>query len=287
MRHGQRKPETLFIVTNLAIRPSQFRRPFKNTALQLFFRQPEFFLDFLAFADFLMQCFDGSLQRLRCSKEIRKNCNFGSENIRIDRLIQVVNPAHAICLKYVLLIKRMCGKEENRHVLVPLACFDQLGEFEAVRTRHFDVQDDRRELVMKESEQRLIGRPCADKAATTGFQYGFKSVEVPFFIIDEEQLNNFIQQIFQPLYIRWKPTTLSRLGSFANSLQTHHVLFGAGILAQVQCCGHQGICPFILEIATVGPRGLAISVFRRGPTERHRTTASLPTQKQRYSDQGL
>ena len=80
----------------------------------------------------------------------------------------------------------MGGEEENRHVLVPLACFDQLGEFEAIRARHLDVQDDRREIVVKDREQRLIGRLCADKAAATGSQYCFKSVEVPLFIIDEQ-----------------------------------------------------------------------------------------------------
>ncbi len=89
--------------------------------------------------------------------ELDEDGNLGAEDVRLDRLEDVVDRTSRVAAEDVPLLLRQRGDEDDRDVLRALAPLDQLGELEPVELGHLDVEQQTGEVV---EEQLLQSRRC-------------------------------------------------------------------------------------------------------------------------------
>ena len=110
------------------------------------------------------------------------------EDLRVERLHQVVHGARLVAPEDVLGVLGDRRQEEDRDGARPLSLLDQLGGLEAVEPGHLDVQQDRREVVVEEVAERLLARVRADELRPERLQDRLERQQVLGPVVDEQDL---------------------------------------------------------------------------------------------------
>ena len=85
---------------------------------------------------------------LACQPQVDEDGHLRPQDVRVERLHQVVDGAGLVAAEDVLRLLRDGGQEDDRHVARSLALLDQRGRLEAVEVGHLDVEQDEREVVV-------------------------------------------------------------------------------------------------------------------------------------------
>ena len=136
-----------------------------------------------------------ALQRLvevgegpRLAEQLDEDADLGAQDVGVDRLAQVVDGADAVALQHLVLVGAVRGEEEYRDVLGSLARLDEPGQLDAGHAGHADVEDDRREVVSEQRQQRLVRRMRPHQDALGRRQHRLERVEVARLIVDDQDL---------------------------------------------------------------------------------------------------
>ena len=149
-------------------------------------------------------------ERPRLAEQIDEDADLRAQDLRVDRLAQIVDRADTVAAQDVVLVDRVRRQEQDRDVLRALALLDQRRQLDAAHARHLDVEHDRRELVPHQAEQRLVGRRRADQRAVDVAEHHLEHVEVSRLIVDDEDLRLLVRCIMaQPAVQRYSQTRSS------------------------------------------------------------------------------
>ncbi len=184
-----RHSKTLLILLDAAKGDGQRHRPFLDAALQFMVRNLEGRLGLHALRDLRLQHLIQSRELPGLPKQVHEHRDFRPEDLRIDRLAQVVHRTGPVAEKDILLLDRVRRQKQNGDVLCPLPLLDQSGQLDAIHPRHLDVEDHRREFVPQQREQRFVGRLGANQRASARLEHGLERVEVAPIVVDEEDLD--------------------------------------------------------------------------------------------------
>ena len=123
--------------------------------------------------------------------QLDKDRDFRAEDIALDRLTQIVDGPDAVAAQDVLILDEMRRQEQDRHVLIALALFDEVRQLDAARAGHPDVENHRGEVVAQQREQRLVGRGRSHGRAAGRLQDDLQRVEVQRLVVDDKDPDVF------------------------------------------------------------------------------------------------
>src|SRR5262249_26985445 len=86
---------------------------------------------------------------------------------------------------------------KNGHVLAALALFDQLRELETIGARHFHVEHNRREFVLKYRKKRFVCAAGPKNRAAAGVENAFERIQIARLVIHEQNLDGFIHRFHE------------------------------------------------------------------------------------------
>ena len=113
-----------------------------------------------------------------------------TKHLRVERLEEVVDGTRGVAAEHVLLLLRDRGQEDDRDRLRPLALLDQLCRVEPVETRHLDVEQDAREVVVEQRPERLLAGLRADEVLAERLEDRAQGDEVLLAVVDEQQVDD-------------------------------------------------------------------------------------------------
>ena len=113
-----------------------------------------------------------------------------TKHLRVERLEEVVDGTRRVAAEHVLLLLRDRGQEDDRDRLRPLALLDQLCRVEPVETRHLDVEQDAREVVVEQRPERLLAGLRADEVLAERLEDRSQGDEVLLAVVDEQQVDD-------------------------------------------------------------------------------------------------
>src|SRR2546422_5336577 len=133
------------------------------------------------------------LQQLRLSLELfgllvqlDEDGDLRAQDVRAERLEDVVDSARRVAAKDVVLVLRDCGDEDDRNVLRALALLDQHRRLEAVEQRHLDVEQDDRDVVLQELAERLLAGVGVEEGLVERLEDGLEREQVLGPGVDEQ-----------------------------------------------------------------------------------------------------
>ena len=101
---------------------------------------------------------------LPAHEEIAEHAHLRAQDLRVDRLEQVVHGALLVALEHVCGLAAQRGDEDDGDVARLLALLDQLGGLQPVEARHLHVEEDHREGLPQEMQERLFAGARLDQA---------------------------------------------------------------------------------------------------------------------------
>ena len=81
--------------------------------------------------------------------QVDERCDLRAEDLRLERLEQVIDRAHRVALEDVRFLLADRGEEDDRDVLRTFARLDQPRRLEAVHPWHLDVEQNEREIALE------------------------------------------------------------------------------------------------------------------------------------------
>jgi hypothetical protein len=96
--------------------------------------------------------------------QVAEDAHLGAEDLRIDRLEQVIDRALLVAFEDVGGLAAQRGDEDDGDVARLLALLDQLRRLQAVQARHLHVQQDHREGLAQQVEERVFAGAGLDQA---------------------------------------------------------------------------------------------------------------------------
>ena len=143
----------------------------------------------------------GKFDLLAFRPQIDKNRDFGTQNIRVERLGNVIDGAGRIALENVVLLFGNRGHENNRDVPGFLALFDERRGFETIETGHLNIHQNKRELFFEQIFQRLRARSRLDETAVERFENRAQRQQIFAAVIDQQNvgLHQFPASLFELL----------------------------------------------------------------------------------------
>ena len=121
--------------------------------------------------------------------QIDEDADLRAQDVRLERLRQVVHRADRVALEDVLLVLADRREEDDRDVLRALARLDQPRGLEAVDPRHLNVEQDDGEVVEEELAQRLVPRVRPDQRLAERLEDRLQREQVLRPIVDEQDLD--------------------------------------------------------------------------------------------------
>ena len=135
----------------------QRRRALLHTNFQLLIQLTKRLLCHFALGDFALQRLIRSCQGPRFAEKLHEPGNLRPQDVRVHGFCEVIDCTGTITTEHIPIVEHMSGQEENRDVLRALPLLDQARQLDASHARHFDIEHDGRELLVKQRHQRLIG----------------------------------------------------------------------------------------------------------------------------------
>jgi hypothetical protein len=106
--------------------------------------------------------------------------------------VQVVHRAAAVSFEHVLVFV-VVGREENdRNARRLLATLDGLGQLESGHSRHADVEDQQREFLGHQRQQRLVGRLGPHQSIARRIEHCLEHREVLRLVIHDQDVDGCI-----------------------------------------------------------------------------------------------
>src|SRR5437870_4111328 len=107
--------------------------------------------------------------KLRLPGQVHKDGNLRPQNLRHNRLENVIHRPYRITPEYVCLAFVSGGEEDDGDILGTVALPDQLGGLEAIHVRHLDIEQNERKVGLEKLPQRLAPRTGLDDVAFGSF----------------------------------------------------------------------------------------------------------------------
>ena len=131
-----------------------------------------------------------TLQLRVLAVQLDEDRDLRAQHLRVERLEEVVDGARGVAAEHVPLLLRDRGQEDDRDRLRPLALLDQLRGLEPVETRHLDVEQDAREVLVEERPERLLAGLRADEVLAERLEDRAQGDEVLLAVVDEQQVDD-------------------------------------------------------------------------------------------------
>ena len=128
---------------------------------------------------------------LAAHPEVAEDPHLGPDDLRIDRLEQVVHGAVRVPLEHVRRLAAQRGDEDDRHVTGLLALLDQLGGLQPVELRHLHVEEDDRERLPEQVQQGFFAGPRLHDARAERLEDRFQREEVLGAVVDDQHAANW------------------------------------------------------------------------------------------------
>ena len=188
LRHVQRHAQPRLVLLDTLMRSRERHRSLLDAALELLVDPLECGLCGLAIDDLTPKRVVQVRKRPGLPEQLDEDPDLRAEDVRVDRLAQVIDGAGAVAAEDVALVGRVRRQEQDRNVLRSLALLDQLCQLDAGDAWHADVEHNRRELVAQQAEERLVGRLRAHEDALGRREHDLEGIEVAGLIIDNQHL---------------------------------------------------------------------------------------------------
>ena len=95
------------------------------------------------------------LERLALAEQLHEDVDLGAEDVRVERLEDVVDGAELVAAEDIRLAARQRGEEDDRRVAGAVALADQAGGLEAVEVGHLHVEQHDREVRVQQMTEGL------------------------------------------------------------------------------------------------------------------------------------
>src|SRR6266508_2247454 len=122
--------------------------------------------------------------------QLDEDGDLGAQDLRAERLEDVVDRAGRIAPEDLLLVLRDGRDEDDRNVLRPFALLDQRSGLEAVELRHLDVEQDDRDVVLQELAEGVHTGVGIKKVLVERLEDPLEGEEVLGAIVDEEDVRH-------------------------------------------------------------------------------------------------
>src|SRR6266508_437446 len=122
--------------------------------------------------------------------QLDEDGDLGAQDLRAERLEDVVDRAGRIAPEDLLLVLRDGRDEDDRNVLRPFALLDQRSGLEAVEIRHLDVEQDDRDVVLQELAEGVHTGVGIKKVLVERLEDPLEGEEVLGAIVDEEDVRH-------------------------------------------------------------------------------------------------
>jgi hypothetical protein len=122
--------------------------------------------------------------------QLDEDRDLGQEDLRIERLEDVVDSARRVAAKDLLLVLRDRRYEDDRHVTRALALLDQRRGLEAVELGHLHVEEDHGDLVAEELPERLVAGVRVQQRLSERREDAFEREQVLRPVVDEEDVRH-------------------------------------------------------------------------------------------------
>ena len=132
------------------------------------------------------------LELLVLAEEVHEDLDLRLEDLRDDRLEEVVDRADGVSLEDVRFVPRERRDEDDRRVAGLLALANQVRGLEAVHFGHLHVEEDDGEIVVEQPLQGLHPRLGADALDVSVGEHRLERDQVVRLIVDEEHLHRLI-----------------------------------------------------------------------------------------------
>ena len=140
-----------------------------------------------------------ALQLRGLAVQLDEDRDLRAKHFRVERLEEVVDGARGVAAEHVPLLLRDRGQEDDRDRPRPFALLDQLCGVEPVETRHLDVEQDAREVLVEERPERLLAGARADEVLIERLQDRAQGDEVLLAVVDEQQVDDRLRAHVVPV----------------------------------------------------------------------------------------
>ena len=120
--------------------------------------------------------------------EIDEHRDLRTQDLRVERLEEIVDCAGRIAAKNVMLLLRDRGEEDDRDRTRLLPLSDQPGSLEAVELGHLDVEQDHGDVVQEQPAERLLAGPREDEILAERLEDRLQRDEVLMLVVDKEDV---------------------------------------------------------------------------------------------------
>jgi hypothetical protein len=130
-----------------------------------------------------------ALERLTLAEQLDEDRHFRPEDLRVERLEDVVDRAELVAAEDVRLAAREGGQEDDRRVFGAVALTDQRRGLEPVEIRHLHVEQDYGEVQVQELAQRRRARLRGDEVRLHVPEDRLEGKEVVRLVIDQQNVD--------------------------------------------------------------------------------------------------
>ena len=171
---------------------AQRLRALGHALFERFIQHAQLLLCPAAFSHFGQQGAVGQPALALGAVQLGKDGDLRAENGRVHRLVQVIHSAAVVACEDVLVFVVVGREEDDRHARGFPPLFDDLRQLEAGHAGHADVEDEQREFLGDQREQRLVGGFRADEPITRVGQHGFEHGEVFRLIVHDQDVDGLV-----------------------------------------------------------------------------------------------
>jgi hypothetical protein len=118
--------------------------------------------------------------------EVDEDAHLRAEDLRGERLDQVIDGSERVRGEDARLVRVMCGQEDDRRASVSLSLADEGCGLEAVHPAHLDIEEDDRVVATEEVAECLFAGACADERFPETLEERLERGEVGRTVVDEE-----------------------------------------------------------------------------------------------------
>ena len=129
-----------------------------------------------------------ALQLLGLLVQLDEDRNLRAQDVRVERLEDVVDSAGLVPAEDVLVVLRDRRHEDDRDVPRALTLLDQRRRFEAVQDRHLHVEQDHRDVVVKEPAQSVFAGMGIEELLAERLEDRLEREQVLGPVVDEKDL---------------------------------------------------------------------------------------------------
>ena len=127
-----------------------------------------------------------ALELLLLEEQVHEDADLGAEDLRIERLEQVVHRAVRVALEDVGRVPAERGEEDDGDGAGALALLDERRRLEAIQPRHLHVHEDDGEVTLEEELQGLLAAGGAHQLLPERLEDGLERQEVRRVVIHHE-----------------------------------------------------------------------------------------------------